>query len=72
MQVEGKYSEELIEIIKDMAESDCESGHPMDPHDLDEFRHILWDEDFTVSIDEAKELFNYYFEMFNLAKEKYV
>lgn len=70
MQVEEKYSEELIEYIKDMAKFDYETGHPMDSNDVSEFRHILRDDDFTVSLDEAKELFNYYFEIFDLCRER--
>lgn len=70
MRPTDKFSEELLEYTKDMAKDDWECGHPFDHNDVDEFRHLLRDEGFYVSIENAKDLFDYYFEQYDLCRDR--
>lgn len=70
MRIEDKYSEELLAYIKDWASDSWETGHPMDCDDVDEFQGILSDDGFNVSFEDAKELFNLYFEEYDLCRER--
>ena len=69
MSTEDKYSPELIEYIKDWACDSWDCGQGLSCDDLDEFRRLLQEDGFKVSLQDAKELFDYYMQEFELAKE---
>lgn len=71
MYIENKYSEELLEYIKDWAWDSWDCGQGLSCDDLDEFRKLLIEDDFNINIEDAKELFNYYMQEFELAKESF-
>ena len=71
MNIENKYSEELLEYIKDWAWDSWDCGQSLSCDDLDEFRKLLIEADFNINIEDAKELFNYYVQEFELAKESF-
>ena len=60
MNIENKYSEELLEYIKDWAWDSWDCGQSLSCDDLDEFRRLLQEDGFKVSLQDAKELFDYY------------
>ena len=71
MSTEDKYSPELIEYIKDWACDSWDCGHSLSCDEYDEFRRLLQEDGFKVSLQDAKELFDYYMQEFELAKERY-
>ena len=71
MNIENKYSEELLEYIKDWAWDSWDCGQGLSCDDLDEFRKLLIEADFNINIEDAKALFDYYMQEFELAKERY-
>lgn len=71
MQYEEKYSEELINHIKEWAKESYDCGQPMDCDDIDEFQHILNDDGFSIDYKQAQELYNLYTKEFDLCRERY-
>ena len=58
MTIENKYSEELLEYIKDWAWDSWDCGQSLSCDDLDEFRKLLIENDFNINIEDAQELFD--------------
>ena len=48
MNIENKYSEELLEYIKDWAWDSWDCGQSLSCDDLDEFRKLLIEDDFKT------------------------
>lgn len=58
--------EEILKEIRQTAEDDYESGHPMDSDDFNEFQKGLDESDLNIN----RLLFDYYYECFEEAKEE--
>ena len=54
--------DELINVIKEWAKDDYESGHPMDIYDVNEFKLILQEEPIFLKL--CNTLFSYYYNAF--------
>ena len=67
-----KEEKKIYEYIEEWAKGDYEVGHPMDPDDFDEFKHIAIGDNPELSgkhDDYFRKLFDYYYEAFDDARD---